>query len=468
MRIYNQKIFILFIGVLFLENARGEILLPSLFSDGVVLQQNTEVKIWGWAPPGDTLKIVTTWNNDTTLSKVSEMSYWEATIKTRRGGFDTHKIEVFSKNDLKTVNDVLLGEVWLSSGQSNMEWGAQNGHQEIMEEMPYSYNQNIRLFHVPKIASFSEQEDIKSKWQICGPVALANFSSIGYFAGKKLHEELNVPIGIINASWGGTSAEMWLPDSLVRNDLLLKSFAEPIPYSEYHPNQIGSCWNSMIYPLTQFRIAGVLWYQGESNVWSWKGYDKLFIKLISSWREAWKVDFPFYYVQIAPFQYNTGENAMAAHLRSKQTEVLSLANTGMVVTTDLVDNIKDIHPGRKKEVAHRLANIALAEVYGKELIDYKSPVFSHYTLSKNRVKIYFKYLEGNLAVKEESAIKELYIAGEDQIYHKANFEIAENALEVFYDNVQQPKYVKFGFSDIAQPNLFNTKGLPVSPFFVKL
>lgn len=462
-----KKLLVFLAMLLGFVSTYGEILLPALLSDGVVLQQNTRIKVWGWCHPGDSIKLVASWSDSVYVCRANEMSYWLISIQTPKGGFDVHSLQLSSNNDIKIINDILFGEVWLCSGQSNMEWGVQNGHQEMIDELPNSKNNQIRLFHVPKIASVTEQEDIKGSWRSSGPQFLMNFSSIGYFAAKKLYKKLNLPIGIINASWGGTSCEMWLPKEIVLNDTLLSFYAENIPYYEHRPNQIGSCWNAMISPLTNFRIAGVFWYQGESNVWTWQSYDKLFKSLISSWREAWDFELPFYYVQIAPFEYGTGEKAMAAELREKQNQVLSVPKTGVVVTTDLVDNLLDIHPKFKKDVAFRLVDMALAEVYNYQLIDYKSPIYSHSKVSGKTVKIYFKFLTGRLKWKG-CYDNEFFVAGDDMEFHKANFKINKDHIEIVSDWIESPRYVKFGFSDAPKANLFNSNNLPVSPFFVKL
>lgn len=219
----------------------------------------------------------------------------------------------------------------------------------------------------------------------------------------------------------------------------------------------------MIYPLVGYKIAGVYWYQGESNVSTWQGYELLFSSLIQSWRNAWGYEFPFYYVQIAPYDYKTGTAHRSAFLREQQTKVLSLPKTGMVVTTDLVPDITNIHPSKKIDVASRLADLSLVEVYGENKSDYKSPVYDKFEIKDDKMIIHFKYLEKGFSVKGKE-ITEILMAGRDGNFHKANANIKGNTLIVSSKDVEKPEAVRFGFSDTAMPNLFNINGLPVTPF----
>src|SRR5690606_26012833 len=229
-----------------------------------------------------------------------------------------------------------------------------------------------------------------------------------------LSRELNVPVGIINSSWGGTPAEFWTPAKHIEKDQERSNHAKVHKPSTGKPHEYATLWNAMIHPLAGYNIAGAFWYQGETNVGTYSGYNKLFSTMIKSWREAWKSDFPFYYVQIAPYDYKSPVNEQkGALLREQQAKTLNVSKTAMAVITDLVPDVKNIHPTRKKEVAQRLANIALTEVYGKNATDYKSPVYKNHKIEGNKIIIDFDYLEGKLQVKGKE-ITDLFIADDSK------------------------------------------------------
>ncbi|GGH18543.1 sialate O-acetylesterase [Sphingobacterium alkalisoli] len=428
----------------------------------MVLQRNTEVYIWGWGRAGQQVLVAPSWTIDTITCVVSGEATWKTKIVTPDAG-GPYTIQIHSQGQHLELNDVLIGEVWLCSGQSNMQWSARNNVKEIKEILPTINNKNIRLLQVSNIAAQTPQDNIFDQWTECNPTTVESFSAIGYFFADRLHRELDVPIGIINSSWGGTSAEFWTPKEeiakdpeLVQNALLQK----PAPRKPYQP---GVLWNSMIYPLVHYKIAGVLWYQGEDNTISYSGYDKLIQTMVLSWRSAWNHDFPFYFVQIAPYTYKY-KIPNAALLREQQTKTaLNLPHAGMVVTTDLVDNIKDIHPQQKKAVAHRLADLALVYPYRREMIDFQSPIYRDYRIENDKMRIFFHHLYGNLHV-EGKEIVDLYIAGEDKVFHPADFKLDGKELLVFSKKVNKPAAVRFGFTNTSMPNLFTETGLPVAPF----
>jgi sialate O-acetylesterase len=287
---------------------------------------------------------------------------------------------------------------------------------------------------------------------------LNTFSAVGYFFGKHLNSTLQVPIGLVEAAWGGTSAEVWTPDSIVNADPVLKEAARLIAPSGMCPHDPGYTYNAMIAPLTNFNIAGVIWYQGENNTINARSYQRLFTSMIDAWRNAWNKNFPVYYVQIAPYKYkaqNTG-----ALLREAQLQSTTHPNTGMVVITDLVDNIYDVHPANKHDVGLRLSNWALAVTYHKEGIVYKSPVFSGMAIKNDKAVITF---DQPLTIKGKT-VNELLIAGEDQVFYPAEAMIKNNTITVWSKQVKKPVAVRYGFSDTAIGNLLGKDGLPVSPF----
>lgn len=459
--IYQLSIALLSLFIL-PNQLNAQLYLPNLFSDNMILQRETQANIWGWANASSQVKIAPSWSKDTISVIADQNGKWITKIPTTQAG-GPYTLSIQSNGKKIDLKNILLGDVYLCSGQSNMEWGGNQNLPEILQELPSASNPNIRLLQVNRTGAYTEQENIPNQWQTLNAQSLKPFSAIGYFIAKNLNQELNIPIGIINSSWGGTAAEVWTAKTTIEKDEELFSNAKKIGANKYRPHEAGVLWNTMINPLIPYNIKGFFWYQGESNVGTWYGYDKIMKTMANSWRKAWGEEIPFYFVQIAPFQYNN-KIPLAALLREQQSKTaLELPNSGMVVVTDLVDNIKDIHPIQKKEVANRLTKIALKDIYGYKEKDILSPIYKDQTINKDKIEINFHHLDGNLKSKGKE-ISDLYIAGNDKVFYKAKGEIKNNKLIVSAKEVKQPVAVRFGFTEIAMPNLFNENGLPVSPF----
>ena len=285
---------------------------------------------------------------------------------------------------------------------------------------------------------------------------------MAYFFGKKLEQTLHVPIGLIESCWGGTAAETWTPATLVEFNPVLSEATSYIKPAPWWPHKPGSAYNAMIAPLTHFGIAGAIWYQGESNAMSYPyTYNELFKTMVNAWRIKWGKVFPFYYVQIAPFTgYKTNT---AAILREQQTLGMQIRETGMVVTTDLIDDIHNIHPRHKKEVGYRLANWALSETYNLQKIPFKSPSYKRMSIEKNKIRIYFNDIGSGLICKGPS-LTSFQIAGDDQHFVDARARIEKNMVIVWSDDVKKPVAIRFAFSNAPQPHLFSKDGLPLIPF----
>lgn len=437
--------------------------LPAFFSDHMVLQRQSMVNIWGWAKAGQPVKLISSWSKDTLSVVVSGDATWRTQLETPKAG-GPHSIKLVTPQQELELKDIMIGEVWLCSGQSNMQWSGANKLQEILDILPGSSNPNIRLLQVSNIAAQTPQHNIFDSWQTSRPETVRDFSAIGYFFAEKLSRELDVPVGIINASWGGTAAEFWTPKEKILANEQLTHYAALQKLAPRKPHQPGVLWNGMLAPFAGYTIAGSLWYQGEDNTIAYGGYDQLIQTMVGAWREAWGYQFPFYFVQIAPFVYTQYKKPNAALLREQQARTArKLPRSGMVVTTDLVDDLKNIHPTRKKAVASRLADLALAEVYARPLVDYKSPTLQDYTIEGDKIILSFAGLDGKLLVRGKE-ITDLYIAGEDRKFYPAKHTVKGSRLLVFADQVKAPTAVRFGFTNTATPNLFNSKGLPVSPF----
>lgn len=449
------------IFLLFLTTyASGNIRLPSVIASNMVLQQQSKVTLWGWAGPGEKIIVRTSWNNAIDSTVTTGDANWNIKINTpAAGGPYTITLKGWSTIVLENI---MIGEVWICSGQSNMEWSSNQNLKQIMDELPNSANKNIRLFDVSKKTSYDKQDNLEGQWKVCSPESLKGFSAIGYFFGKKLQQELNVPIGLINASWGGTPAEVWTPDNLVYSDAELKTAAALQNKSPWWPVTPGIVYNAMIAPLTNFPIAGTIWYQGEGNTGTAVSYNKLFTTMIGAWRNAWQKEFPFYYVQIAPFKY--GSKNIGALLQEQQVKTLSYPKTGMVVITDLVDDITDIHPINKIDVARRLADLALAETYNQNVIVYKSPLFKTMEINKNKALLFFDNAPGGFITKGNKKTTEFFIAGEDKKFFPADVKLERDRIIVSHKQVKKPVAVRFAFSNTAISNLFSKEGLPICPF----
>ncbi|RAJ10950.1 sialate O-acetylesterase [Chitinophaga skermanii] len=324
-----------------ISTAKGNIRLPAIINNDMVLQRETTVTLWGWANPNEKIKITTSWNNRVDSVTTTGDATWQIQIPTPKAG-GPYTITLQGWNTI-TLNNVLIGEVWVCSGQSNMEWSGNQVWDNVVKAGGNLNNPNIRFFHTPKTTAQTVQDNSPGNWTVCNEQTIRWFSAVGYFFGKRLNEELNVPIGLINASWGGTPAEVWTPANIVNNNPSLLEASKKIAPAQWWPNTPGIAYNAMIAPITKFNIAGTIWYQGESNKANADAYTNLFTSMIKAWRDDWKKVFPFYFVQIAP--YNSGDkDQTGALVREAQANTEKLENTGMVVVTDLVDNINDIHP----------------------------------------------------------------------------------------------------------------------------
>ncbi|MFN6375636.1 MAG: sialate O-acetylesterase [Chitinophagia bacterium] len=451
----------LFLSIIIsISSVSAAVRLPSIIGSHMVLQQKSTVKLWGWSGPGENISIKVGW--DTTTYKVvgTRGARWVAEIKTPAAG-GPYTIRIKGNNEI-LLEDVLIGEVWLCGGQSNMEWSADQGLPQSKEESPNATNTQIRFFYVSKSTSSTLQDDVTGQWVVCNPEAMLHFSAIGYFFGKQINTTTGNPIGLINSNWGGTPAEVWTPEEIITHDPDLLKAAEKLTPAAWWPHVRGEAYNAMIYPLTQFSIAGAIWYQGESNVSGHFLYKRLFTTMIESWRKAWGKNFPFYYVQIAPYTYGD-THINGALLREAQTQSASHPKTGMVVISDLVDNVKDIHPKMKKEVAARLANYALAETYGVKGLQYKSPTYKSHAIEKGSIRIQFNDVPSTL-VGKGTEITDFFIAGADGIFVPAKAKIEEKTVLVSAKTVKEPVHVRFGFTNTAMPNLFTAEGLPVNLF----
>jgi sialate O-acetylesterase len=442
----------------FAGQSEAQLRLPAIISSGMVLQQNDSASLWGWGNPSERILITPSWNGRTDTATVNNRANWKIKVKTPVAG-GPYTITLKGSNTI-VLNEVMIGEVWVCSGQSNMEWNYWNGLRDIKDELPHCYNNNIRFFHIPKTTANHPQDDVQAEWKICDSNSLKSFSAVGYFFGKKINKDLTVPVGLINASWGGTPAEVWTPENIFDNDEELRLSAARLQSFRWWPNHDGLCYNAMIDPITKFNIAGVIWYQGESNVANNDTYHKLFTTMIKSWRDAWKKDFPFYYVQIAPFKY--GNNNVGALVQEAQTSAMNFPNTGMVVVSDLVENVSDIHPTNKHDVGYRLANWALGETYKVKGLTYKHPVYKSKTTSNDKIVLSFDNVPKGF--RENSSIEGFFILDlKTEQWLPAQAKIDKDKIIVWKEGAK-PAQVRYAFGNTAIGNVFSKEGLPLCAF----
>ena len=446
-------------------DSRAAVTLPSIIGDSMVLQRDREVPIWGWDEPGTTVKVKL---GDKELSaKADGEGRWLVKFPAMKaGGPLTMKI---TGTDTKEIKDILVGEVWLCSGQSNMEWDV-NASTNAAEEKAAANYPNIRHIKIPHVPATTPQSNVPSDgWKVTTPETVGTFTAVGFFFGRELNKELDVPIGLIGSNWGGTRIEPWTPPVGFEHTPALKDISDNIA-SFPSKNADGSInfqtplalYNGMIAPLVPYAIRGAIWYQGESNNGEGMQYHEKMKALIDGWRTVWNdPEMPFYFVQLAPYRYGAPQNLPG--IWEAQTATLSVPHTGMAVTVDIA-TVGDIHPPNKQDVGRRLALWALAETYGREGIVYSGPLFKSAKVEGDKVRISFDHVGGGLVSRDGQPLSDFTIAGADGTFVEAQATIDGDTVVVQADSVKEPKNVRFGWHEEAEPNLSNKDGLPASPF----
>jgi len=440
-------------------SARAEVRLPHLLGDEMVLQRERPIPIWGTADPGETVAVEFAGRRATTNADAK--GAWRVTLEPLPAG-GPYEMTVRGKNT-RTLRDILIGEVWVCSGQSNMQWPVE-WSANAQEEIANAHYPRIRLFTVPPTIASEPLSDVGGAWVACSPQTIPSFSAVAYFFGRALHRELGVPVGLINASWGGTTAEAWTSHpTLAANPDFAPILARV--HADDDPNKPSVLFNGMIHPLLPFAIRGAIWYQGESNVGRAYQYRSLFPALIRDWRAAWgEGDFPFLFVQLANFgdpQTKPGDSDWA-ELREAQMRALSLPNTAMASAIDLGDAL-DIHPKNKQDVGERLALCALATAFGRE-IEYSGPLYTGMSVEGNAIRLRFDHVAHGLIAKGSETLEGFAVAGADRRWVWANARIEGDTVVVSSPEVPHPVAVRYGWHHNPRGNLYNSVGLPTSPF----
>jgi len=452
--------------ILFLSSTilNAEVKLPAIFGDNMVLQQQTDAAIWGVANPNKTVKITTSWNKKSYSAKADAEGKWKVKVQTPSAG-GPFSITL-SDGKSMTLNNVLIGEVWVCSGQSNMQM-TMNGYrnQPVLganEAIATSKNEAIRLITIDRVKSLEAQEDFPGKWMECTPKNVADFSAAAYFFGRMVQQTLGVPVGLICSSWGGTRIEPWISENGIKNFEWVKVPDKKMT-GDFNQQTPTVLYNAMISPMVGYAIKGALWYQGESNRNEPKEYEKLMPGLIENWRSEWGIgDFSFYYCQIAPYDYGTtGLNS--AFLREAQYKAsTAIPNIGMACLMDVGEK-NCIHPADKEAAGKRLAYLALAKTYGLEGFEFSGPKLDKMSVEGNVVKLTFRHANNGLTTFGQE-LKNFKIAGENHQFYPADAVITNQGISVSSLQVEKPVAVRYAFDDFVIGELYNTEGLPASSF----
>lgn len=487
------------------QRASAEVRLPGFFTNHMVLQQQMKIKVWGWADAGEQIEVSI--GNSRGVTKATLDGKWEIELPAMDGSYQVHTLTVKGSNTI-TLNDILIGEVWLCSGQSNMEWTVRSSSNAATEiaEANYPAIRHIKIGRKPNTVP---QDDLQSVWEICSPETAGNFTACGYFMARKLLKELDVPIGLINSSWGGTRVEPWTPPVGFEKVEALKDIHTSVlnrtPGSEANRKllaghiQATEAWlaeaktglnanasvspnpqfpaelapfkshqdptmlyNGMIHALVGYPMRGAIWYQGESNHAEGMLYYKKKKALINGWRELWgQGDFPFYYVQIAPYRYGNEDPTILARFWEAQAAVQQLPNTGMVVINDIA-TLNNIHPPNKQDVGLRLANLALKNDYGKTDVVADSPEFESLEVNDGQLLVKFKNAGGGLKTRDGKSPDNFQIIGPGSGgFQPATVTIEGDTVILESDSVTKPVAFRFAWDKLAEPNLTGGTGLPV-------
>lgn len=483
---------------LIIDNSFADVKLPKVFSDNMVLQREMEVPVWGWADSGE--KVLVSLGGHFAETVANYNGRWKLYI----GPLDTggpFELKIKGNNEI-ILKNVLVGEVWVCSGQSNMAMEVRSCLNAELEKESANYPK-IRLFQVKRVKSKEPLDDVSpveksensylNKWQVCSPSTVSNFTGVGYFFGRELYQKLDIPIGLLSVSWGGTTAEAWTPIEAFQNDpnlgLALTNWPDynndeewlRSEYAKYlkkveiakkekvtsplYFNQPTVLYNGIISPIVPYGIRGVTWYQGESNAYRAYQYRNLFPAMIQAWRKQWKQgDFPFLFVQLANYHF---EPQVFPELREAQTMALSLANTAMAVTID-IGNPSDIHPKNKQEVGRRLSLAARNMIYNEKII-YSGPIYKSMHIEGVKCYLSFDHIGEGLGSKGDVPLNGFVIAGTDKEFVKAKAKIEGSKIIVWSEEVEHPVAVRYVWANHPEGcNLYNHSGgntyLPASPF----
>lgn len=465
----KNKLSFLVLFTLLAMGVNAKVKLPEIIGDNMVLQQNTKVKLWGESTPNKTISVKVSWSKNSVQTQSDKDGKWLLWVSTPKGSYDSREISI-SDGESVTLKNIFIGEVWFCSGQSNMEmplngfWNCpiMNANETIANA---GQNKGIRFATVPKTPSFTPQTSCPGKWQVCNPETAALFSATAYHFATSLNRALDVPVGVINCSWGGSRVESWT------NKEILETYKD-IDLSKEGINKVRDylrpllMYNGMLKPLTNYTIKGFLWYQGESNVGNQDTYAQRLANMVELWRKNWGLgNLPFYFVEIAPFQYGEGESG--AYLREAQYKAQSLIpNSGMISTNDLVEEYEaaNIHPKNKTLVGKRLCYMALNKTYGYNTVACNGPEYKSMEVKDGKAYLTFNYTQDGFS--REKGINGFEVAGADKVFYPAiaTVDLNKKIVIVYSENVIEPVAVRYCFRNFQIGNLYNNRELPMVPF----
>jgi sialate O-acetylesterase len=468
---FKQRFFaVLFLMAVMTFQAKADVKFSGIVGDNMVLQQQSQVAVWGWAKANTNVKVTGSWNKKSYTAKSDAKGFWKVTIQTPEAGFTPYTL---TANDGKAVTliNVLIGEVWICSGQSNMEmpmggtrWSSivEGG----MDDIRRSTNVNIRCFTLEKKSTAQPQENCQGQWEVANPQTVPDFTATGYYFARLIHSVLNVPVGLIHTSWGGSAIETWMtPESLTT----IPEKKIPVTDADIksgYPTTPTVLYNGMIHPIVGYGIRGAIWYQGEANKGEPDLYVKMFDKMVREWRNLWGLgEFPFYYCQIAPYNYG-GWDHQSCYIREAQAKGMQTTpNTGMAVLMD-ANSINDIHPAKKKDAGERMALWALAKTYGFDKISYRSPEYKELTVEGRVAIVSFELFGMKYGLTSyDKDIHNFRIAGEDKVFHRATATLSGDKVYIFSPDVPKPLAVRYCWDDTSATEIFSIDGnLPVSSF----
>lgn len=468
--------------------ATADVKLPAIFGDNMVLQADKKVPVWGTAAPGEKVEVrvsidraaTTAAGNDASESVMQskeatadDIGNWKVVLDPLPASDEPIGFVVTGKNKV-TIENVLVGEVWVASGQSNMEWPvkASNNPEKEIAEAKYP---EIRLFQVKKALSpDAPADDVEGHWAVCSPETVGNFSAVAYFFGREIQNATSRPVGLIGTYWGGTPAEAWTSREKLESVESLKPLVESWDArskkegnegteARKSPHHAATLYNGMLEPIIPFAIRGAIWYQGESNAGRAYQYRTLFPAMITDWRERWgQGDFPFLFVQLANYVPQNLPEGAWAELREAQSMTLELPNTGQAVIIDIGD-AGDIHPKNKQDVGQRLALAAMAVAYDKKDVVSSGPMLKEVKFEDDKAVLTFDHVGGGLEAKG-GALKGFAVAGEDQVFKPADAKIDGDTIVVSSPEVKNPKAVRYAWANNPEATLYSAEGLPASPF----
>ena len=451
--------------IFLIKSMSGAVVLPSVLSDHMVLQQFSWVYLWGRADPGESFTIVTGWNDKSAAVRADPSGNWAVRMFSGGPG-GPYTITITATNKV-VIHDVMVGEVWICSGQSNMEYtfkdlGGWPYFPELKKRVDTSHLQKIRLCTVKKQVSKLPSDTCHAEWLQADSSTILNFSATALYFGLELYKQFHVPIGLIVSAWGGTPAEAWTPLEYLK-------YSPGLSYYVNHPNNPSwdasapsVLFNGMINPLRNYTIKGFIWYQGEANRYDADLYGNLMSGMIRSWRQYFRQpELPFFFVQIAPYDYHDYKEA-SGFLREAQEKALTVENTGMAVTLD-IGNLKDIHPKNKEEVGRRLSMLAIAKAYKQTCLrSWSGPAYWFSRIETDKIQVYFK--NSDFVYGKSDNITGFRIAGSDGVFKPATAVIMGSSVMVSSTEVPEPKYVRYAFLNTDTASIFDRWGLPAGSF----